>query len=279
MHSKTILAISPSGIFNPATLQQGIELVQSWGHEVILSPNHGKESLYTAGTVNERLADLRWANEHPIGDYIWFVRGGYGTAQLLSGFGTTFNKPIIGFSDATALLSHGWNHHAPDMIHGPVLNSLATLCDEKTQLTMRSFLSTNVLPSLTGTHLMGDTDIIEAPVVGGNLCVLASLCGSAFQLRTDGCILALEDVGEPFYKLDRMLLQLELSGMFNNVKAILLGTFEGCKPPPNRDIRLIDVFRERFAHLNIPVYHQAPFGHGTVNWPWKMGQTICLGAS
>lgn len=276
MTSKTILAVSPSGVFNSTTLNKGIELLESWGHNVILSPNHGAEHLYTAGTMEQRLSDVQWAIEHPTGDCIWFVRGGYGTAQLLPHLTPPFNKPVIGFSDATALLTHGWNHREQQMIHGPVLNSLATLCDEQTQEHVRAYLENHTLPDLHGTHLMGPKTTITGPVVGGNLCVLASLCGTPFQLNTNGCILALEDIGEPFYKLDRMLLQLELAGMFRNINGILLGTFEGCRAPTDSDLTLEDVFSERFTHLNIPVYGNAPFGHGKTNWLWEQGQRIHL---
>ena len=276
MTSKTILAISPSGVFNPDTLSAGIELLESWGHTVILSPNHGAQHLYTAGTKTQRLTDVEWAIQHPTGDCIWFVRGGYGTAQLLPFLTNPFNKPIIGFSDATALLSHGWNKQQNNMIHGPVLNSLATLCDEQTQQYVRSYLESDTLPKLSGTHLIGPTTPLVGPVVGGNLCVLASLCGSPYQLRTNDCILALEDIGEPFYKIDRMLLQLELSGMFEHIKGILLGTFEGCRAPLNSEMTLHDVFKERLAHLNIPIYVNAPFGHGATNWPWAQGQQVRL---
>lgn len=276
MTSKTILAISPSGIFNPSTLNEGIQLLESWGHSVILSPNHGATHLYTAGTVSERLSDLEWALNHPTGDCIWFVRGGYGTAQLLQHLSLPFDKPIIGFSDATALLTHGWNQHQRNMIHGPVLNSLATLCDDQTRNHVRMYLETSTPPTLDATYLMGPKTTLTAPMVGGNLCVLASLCGSPFQLRANDCILALEDIGEPFYKIDRMLLQLELSGMFDTIKGIVLGTFEGCRAPANSEMSLLDVFKERLEHLNIPIYFNAPFGHGETNWLWEQGQTLHL---
>ena len=276
MHAKTILAISPSGIFNPESLRQGVTLLESWGHTVLFSPNYDAQHMYTAGTLAQRLEDLLWAIEHPFGDCIWFVRGGYGTAQLLPHLDWPIGKPIIGFSDATALLTNGWNNNQSGMIHGPVLNSLATLCDAHSINTVMNYLNSGQLPTIHGTYLMGPKTTIHAPVVGGNLCVLASLCGTPYQLNADGCILALEDVGEAFYKLDRLLLQLELSGMFHKIQGILLGTFEGCNPPRDSSLNILDVFVERLGPLNIPVYHQGPFGHGSTNWMWEQGQIIKL---
>ncbi len=275
---RTIAAISPSGIHDPERLTQSIELVESWGHTVLLGPNHGKKHLYTAGTKTERTDDFRWAIENPKVDTIWFIRGGYGTAQLLKHLPQSCSKPIIGFSDATALLAHGWNHKHKwtDLIHGPVLYSLASLCDEPSQRYVKQWLSTNQMPKLSANYWFGPKVTVEAPLVGGNLCVLASLCGTPSQLDTTDCILALEDIAEPLYKIDRMLLQLEQSGMFDKVKGIVLGSFHNCTPPKNATYTLRDVFLERLGHLSIPVYGGAKFGHNEVNWLWKMGQSMTL---
>ncbi len=275
---RTIAAVSPSGIHDPTRLTQSIELVESWGHKVVLAPNHGKTHLYTAGTQAERITDFRWAIEHPNIDTIWFVRGGYGTAQLLEHLPKSCSKAIIGFSDATALLAHGWNQkdHWTALLHGPVLYSLASLCDSQSQAHVKHWLSTNKTPTLSATYWFGPKVTIQAPMVGGNLCVLASLCGTPSQLNADGCILALEDIAEPLYKIDRMLLQLEQSGMLNKVKGIVFGSFHNCTPPKNADYTLRDVFIERLQHLSIPIYGDAEFGHNEVNWLWKMGQSMTL---
>ena len=80
---RTIAAVAPSGIHNSSKLAESIDLVESWGHKVICGPNHEKRHLYTAGTLSERVSDLLWAIDSPKIDVIWFIRGGYGTAQLL----------------------------------------------------------------------------------------------------------------------------------------------------------------------------------------------------
>ena len=273
---RSIAAISPSGIHPPEKLNESIRLVERWGHTVHRGPNHNKMHLYTAGTLEERTADLLWAIESPEIDTIWFIRGGYGTAQLLKHLPVQCDKPIIGFSDATALLSFGSINRWTKLYHGPVLNSLASLCNDKSKEIVQQWLSTDSLPNLSGQHSFGPKISIQAPVVGGNLCVLASLCGTPFQLKAPGSILALEDIAEPLYKIDRMLLQLEQSGVFDGVVGILLGSFHNCNPPPNATYTLQDVFKERFTHLNIPIYRQSEFGHNEINWMWKVGQRLQL---
>jgi muramoyltetrapeptide carboxypeptidase len=279
---RTIAAVAPSGIHNPSKLSESIRLVESWGHKVICGPNHEKRHLYTAGTLSERLSDLLWAIESPDIDLIWFIRGGYGTAQLLPHLPSFCDKPILGFSDATALLAHGW-HATPEkprwqkLYHGPVLNSLLSLCDLTSQQHVQHWLTTDQTPNITGEYAFGPNTTVSGPIVGGNLCVLASLCGGNVLGNYKGCILALEDIAEPLYKIDRMLLQLEISGMFNGVSGILLGSFHNCHPPKDADYTLMDVLKERLGHLNIPVYINSPFGHNEVNWLWQYGQIVQLG--
>ena len=279
---RTIAAISPSGIHNTSKLIDSIRIVEEWGHKVICGPHHNKRHLYTAGTVSERVSDLRWAIESPEIDTIWFIRGGYGTAQLLPHLPKTCNKPILGFSDATALLAYGWTHTVnksrwPKLYHGPVLNSLHTLCDSISQRHVKHWLATDQTPTLSGEYAFGPSSPVSGPIVGGNLCVLASLCGGNVLGNYDGCILALEDIAEPLYKIDRMLLQLDISGIFNGVRGILLGSFHNCDPPKGADYTIIDVLKERLTHLNIPVYINSPFGHNEINWIWQYGQHVQLG--
>ena len=279
---RTIAAISPSGIHEPSKLAQSIELVESWGHRVVCGPNHEKRHLYTAGTVSERISDVRWAMESPEIDVIWFIRGGYGTAQLLAHLPPVCTKPIVGFSDATALLAHGWTQ-GPDkprwseLYHGPVLNSLYSLCDDDSQRHVQRWLATGQTPNMRGEYAFGPRTTVAGPLVGGNLCVLASLCGGSTLGDYKGCILALEDIAEPLYKIDRMLLQLEISGVFDGIAGILLGSFHNCHPPRDAEYTLMDVLKERLAHLDIPVYVNSPFGHNDINWIWKYGQQTQLG--
>jgi len=272
-----IAAISPSGIHNPIQLEKSIALVNSWGFEVVCSPNHRSVQLYTAGSLEQRLNDFKWALKDSDIELIWIIRGGYGSAQLLPYLGKLqISKPVVGFSDATALLCYLWNSNQTVGFHGPVLHSLESLCDSASQNHVREWLSTGRLPTITGRHLLGPSNTLQAPIVGGNLCVLASLCGTPYQLQSNGCILALEDIAEPAYKIDRLLYQLQMSGQFDNIKGILLGSFHNCVVPSNSNWGLEDVFKERLTNLNIPVFHNAKFGHDSVNWIWKFGNIIQL---
>jgi muramoyltetrapeptide carboxypeptidase len=274
--SKTIAVLAPASYYKEESFQNGCTWLTSLGYTLLYAPHHQARYLYNSGTVKQRVSDLLWALNHPEVDLIWCIRGGYGSVELLPYLEQLdINKPILGFSDITALFSYLWNQKNLNGFHAPVLTSIH-YSDEQSLNYLKTWLSHGTLPKLSALHLLGSKTICTAPIVGGNLCILASLCGSIYQLKPHGCILALEDINEPAYKIDRMLLQLELSGVFDHIEGILLGEFYQCSVVKEADWTLIDVFIKRLAHLNVPVYYQAPFGHHKQNWIWQQGQIITL---
>ncbi|MCK6521721.1 LD-carboxypeptidase [Myxococcota bacterium] len=261
---------APSGVFNPERLQAGWDLAEAWGLELVPSPNLGQRHRFLAGDDEARLADLRWALTDPSLDGAWMARGGYGLGRLLSkvDWSTIQPRPVIGFSDGTALHSALWGHARLLGVHGPVLHSLA-VSDAPSQGRLRSLLMEGATTRWEGeVWVEGEA---EGPLVGGNLCVLATLCGTPHQLNARGAILALEDIAEPAYKLDRMLNQLREAGVLAGVRAVVLGEFFQCLAPPDADWTVQDVLREALAPLGVPVLAGLPFGHGAHNEAFYFG--------
>jgi muramoyltetrapeptide carboxypeptidase len=109
---------------------------------------------------------------------------------------------------------------------------------------------------------------VEGPLHGGNLALLASLCGTQLQPSYRGCLVLLEDLGEPPYRLDRLLTQLLLSGAFEGVAGFVVGDLTG----PGEDPRgRAEVVAERLAPLGAPIAFGAPFGHAGRNQPVAFG--------
>jgi muramoyltetrapeptide carboxypeptidase len=108
----------------------------------------------------------------------------------------------------------------------------------------------------------------EGPLVGGNLAILASLAGTAHALRAAGAILFLEDVGEPAYRVDRMLLQLERSGALDGVAGLALGRFTECGDEAGT---VDEVLAEYAARLGVPTVIGLPFGHVPENLALPVG--------
>jgi muramoyltetrapeptide carboxypeptidase len=120
-------------------------------------------------------------------------------------------------------------------------------------------------------------------LVGGNLSLLAAACGTRHQPDTRGAILFLEDVAEPPYRIDRMLTQLRLAGLFDGVVAVALGEFISTSAREPRDeeggVRLAEVFADLLRPLRVPVALGLPFGHGEENWTLPLGVTARLDAT
>jgi muramoyltetrapeptide carboxypeptidase len=268
-----IAVVAPSGIFSPTRLEAGMALVESWGASTIEAPNLHSTHRFTAGRMEERLYDLKWALGNDDIDAVWFARGGYGCAELLPhlDWDNFPKKPVIGFSDATALGCAMAKVEHTHFIHGPVLHSLADHCSQKSVEELRALLFDSACPSLEGEVLCGEADFI-APMVGGNLCMIGTMLGTPWQLVAGGSILAIEDIGEPPYKIQRMLNQLQQAGTLEGVRGIALGEFTGCSPGEGSAWTLDDLFVDFFAPLKIPVLHRLPFGHGPNNSPWVLGK-------
>jgi muramoyltetrapeptide carboxypeptidase len=111
----------------------------------------------------------------------------------------------------------------------------------------------------------------EGRLAGGNLTVLASLCGTPYAPRFRGCLVFLEDVGEPAYRLDRAFRQLAASGAFHGARGVLLGQLEGCTPEGRAGFAARVVLERALAELGVPVVSGAPFGHGRRNVALPLG--------
>lgn len=199
-------------------------------------------------------------------ELVWMGRGGHGAARLVAALGppvdVTVGQRFFGFSDGTALLAHhprAWS--APPLVQIPRLDqpSLARL-----EEALAGHVSAMSLAPLGPPAAAA----ISGPLVGGNLTVLASLVGTPYLPSLDG-ILALEDVGEAAYRIDRMLHQLLWSGALERVRAVLLGDFmAGLPEREHASVRraLIDFF----GGLGRPVFGGLPIGHGATNacLPW-----------
>lgn len=199
---------------------------------------------------------------------IFFIRGGWGCARILDllDYEVIAQNPkvIMGFSDITALLNAISLHAGLATFHGPGGNS-----------TWNNY-STNYI-----TRLLQDGEKIkyqntsadkrvktyssgkaEGLFYGGNLSVICGMVGSNYLPDWHGKVLFLEDVGEEPYRIDRMLTQLKLAGVFNQISGLVLGTFRKCVPEePNRSFTLEEVFEQHFSNAQFPVFYGAQIGH------------------
>jgi len=274
-----IAVVAPAGIPNLKDVQAGITLVETWGYRVTPAPHIGDKHHFTAGTTDARTRDLVWALCAEDIDAVWLARGGYGCMQCLPHLPPRLpnTRPVIGCSDATALLTYLDKRRGGPLVHGPMLETMATRVDDATRTHMREMLAGATNAPIPAKHFTGPFHDVRARVVGGNLCVLASLAGTPWALDSKDAIVVLEDITEAPYRIDRLIMQLRQSGAFDGALAIALGDFVKCEPPAGADYTLHEVLREALEPLGIPVWSHLPTGHGSCNLAWRVGAMGELG--
>lgn len=271
-----IAVVAPSGIFDPDKLYRGMQALSAWGYRPELLPGVSERHRYLAGADSVRVTDLHRAFSGAY-DAVWMARGGYGLGRLLRelDWETMEPVPFFGFSDGTALLEPLAARGRP-AVHAPVLTSLADLVDDASRAHLCDLLAGRPLAPLVGRHLAGPRGRVRGRLRGGNLCVLASLCGTPWQLDARDALVLLEEVGEAPYRVDRMLRQLVDSGALDGAVGLVLGEFLGADSPPGADWSVLDVIVDELAGRGIPIVAGMPVGHGTRNHAVPLGALAVL---
>jgi muramoyltetrapeptide carboxypeptidase len=233
---------------------------------------------FLAGSDAVRARELARAMRDPDVKAIVAARGGYGATRIVDQlpWDELAHRPkwLVGFSDVTALHVVAWrvglaSVHAPNVTGlgrdaTPALRA-AWLAALERPSAPRSWRGLRVLHGGRG----------AGPIVGGNLALLHAMAAAGRLAVPAGAVLALEDVTEAPYRVDRMLTSLRLAGHLARASAIVLGGFDRCAAGP--DGRTVDeVLRERTEGLGIPVVAGAPFGHGATNEAFVLGSPVCV---
>jgi len=271
--------VALSGPVDAAKLQAGIDVLRGWGHPILEAPNLHREESYLAGSDGERLDGIEEVVEKGARCLI-AARGGYGAARLLGAlpwrlFGDE-GVQLVGFSDLTAILNPLVSRGRAVQVHGPMV--AAGLVGRHNARRLVSLLR----GELVGEPLFRFPEasvirpgIVEGPALGGNLSVLTSLIGTPWEPDFDGSVLFLEEVGEPLYRLDRMLTHLRGSGRLREVKALIGGSLRGCRPASKRSGLWRRLLLEA-APQGAAVVVDLPFGHGAANLAFPIGATVKL---
>jgi muramoyltetrapeptide carboxypeptidase len=258
-------------------LAAGLEELRRWGHPVVLAPNLTERAGFLAGDDAVRVAGLRWVIQRGARVLV-AVRGGYGVTRILSALAidglASAGVCFVGFSDATAVLNAMAAEGAGPQIHGPMVAAGLARRDNADRL--RSMLA----GELVGRALFrfGPARVLRPGRVagialGGNLSLLASLVATPYEPNLDGAVLFLEDVGEPLYRLDRMLTHLRSSGRLRDVKALICGSLRGCGPVAERARAWRRMVLESVPSEAVVVVDQ-PFGHGARNLAFPIGAVV-----
>lgn len=260
---------APAGpIRNISEVENFSKVLNNLGFQVKLGKNVDGQFGFFSAKDSDRAEEFMELIEDKTVKGIFSIRGGWGCARMIEylNFDKIKKNPkvIMGFSDMTTLLNvissktglvtyHGpsgnstWNDYSVDYIKRLLFDAERIVYQNKdTDTEIKTISPGNAFGTL----------------YGGNLSVISSLVGSPYLPDWKDKILFLEDVNEEPYRIDRMLTQLKLSGMFAEVKGIILGGFRKCiAEEPERSFTLEQVFEQHFSNLKIPVYFGAQIGH------------------
>ncbi len=234
----------------------------------LIPPDYSGPS-YLAGSDAARTEALLRLLADPTVRVLLAGRGGYGAVRLdlkcvLLQLGQS-PKPLMGFSDVTALLAL-WHAAGVPALHGPVLTQLPLL-NQESLARARTVLLEGVVPPLscplTPLGTPPPTEALSGPLVGGNLSVLQTLIGLEYEPDYTGKIVLLEDVNEPAYKLDRMCTHLLQASTLSRARAVVLGEFVECGG-------VEEAFTTALPR-QLPLFRGFPAGHGATNAPFLWG--------
>jgi muramoyltetrapeptide carboxypeptidase len=290
----------------------GVDHLRAAGFDVTVHEQVLEHHFTFAGTDERRAqAIYEYANDPNI-DVIWMARGGYGAARLLpmlEKLTQSRGKPpkrklLVGYSDVTVLHEFVRSRWSWCTLHAPMpaASNFSLLKESEWKATV------DLIHGRRPANVWNDSPLkfltrapdepIESEIVGGNLSLWASVMGTPFAPTTRGRMVFLEDIGEPFYRMDRMITQLVQAGSFAGVRALILGDFTNCNDEDNQclaapeagvDPRTLlnnpqakkqslrkvyqqpEAFQEIFAYLPMPVAIGLPVGHGPNFAPLPLG--------
>ena len=283
-----IAVVSPAGAVDFPQISTTIDLIKSKGYEVELSPNslgfYDMGYAYS-GTEEERLSDLNWALNNDEISAIWATRGGYGCQHLLKGLELSQFKQnpkwYIGHSDNTVIQSFLFNHNFAS-IHGQTLKTSSFGVSPESFENIFQILK-GILPEYQiTTHHLNKKGNAQGKLIGGNLAMIYALLGSPYSFDFKDKILFIEDISEQFYALDRMLMGLELAGIFKQIKGIVIGGMNNMGNENNPrfeedfDPLAYEIISHRLKNYPIPTVFAFPNGHIFNNLPLILGAKIKL---
>jgi len=266
----TIGIAAPASPFDKTAFEVGCRILESSGFQIVFSDDIFAVHGFLAGRDDIRAGNLNSLFADPEIKGIWTVRGGYGFLRILPllNYSLIGNNPklFIGCSDISSGLNTIMRKSGVVTLHGPMITSLAK-ADRRSIDFVMEFVLKGRIPTLYAEGPVIFRGQAMGPVMGGNLTTLCHLVGTPFEPDFTDAVVFLEDIGEKPYRIDRMMVQMRLAGIFDRVSGICLGTFVDCGQPDE----IYSIFEEIFDGAGIPVMAGFKIGHSFPNLSLPIG--------
>lgn len=282
-----IAIVSPAGYVEESQLESGLNLIKSKGYEPVLGAHvYGRfDNGYPySGTEQERIDDLNWALNDDDISAIWASRGGYGCQHLLQHLRLKHfrqnPKWYIGYSDNTVIQSFLLKEGYASIHAQTIKTSSFGVIEEGYKMTF-DILEGELPKFLVEENKFNKKGKAEGQLIGGNLALIYALLGTKFSFGFKDKILFIEDIGENYYSIDRMLMSLELAGVFKKIKGLIVGGMTNMgKEAENKEYEesfdsfAYQLISERIRKYDFPTVFGFPNGHIFDNRPLIIGAEV-----
>jgi muramoyltetrapeptide carboxypeptidase len=276
----TVGIVAPAGNLRKPEIEPAVELIRSWGLEVRTGRYLFNRHHSFAGNDKQRAADLQEMLDSKDIQAIICARGGYGTVRIIDqlNFDGFLKNPkwLTGYSDITVLHAMLQQRLGVESIHGAMPRVIPPKEPDLLSFdSLRAMLFGEVKEYHIPTHKLNRKGIASGELVGGNLSVLYSIAGTAYDPDTEGKILFIEDLNESLYHIDRMMMNLQLRGKLEGLSSMIVGQMMDMKGSPSGFNKpAYQVIREAVERYDYPVMFAFPAGHDVPNLSLPMGRVV-----
>lgn len=271
--------VAPGSYCTKEVLEKSIQWLKAQGFQARIPDALIEPQIYLSNTDQQRFYHFKQALFAEDSKAIWCLRGGYGSLRLLPELQKIkklpFKKWFLGYSDITTI--HQWlnQNHGWTTLHSPLFDRAGLGAFQEVEKNEVIGLISGQKKEIHFSHLKPFNTMaqnfcdknkkIKSKILGGNLTVFTSSLGTFLDpkkfIEKNKPLLFFEDIGERGYRLDRLLHQCLLSGVFQNASAVVLGDFLGGSET-NGENHVLTVLRDFFEQLSVPVFSGLPVGHG-----------------
>jgi len=280
----SVAVIAPSGLVNRNDIEDAITTIESWGLTVLRGEHLYDRYGIFAGTDDKRLADLQKAFDDPGIKAIFCARGGYGMSRIIRSvdFRVFIKKPkwVIGYSDISVLHLFINCKFGIETLHAEMpLNYHSLKSSSLSILTLQQSLFGNEegYEWQSGLSVNGKA---KGVLAGGNLSLISNLLGTEIKNYLKGKILFIEEKGEYIYSLDRMITGMDLAGVLQDIKGLIIGGLTDIKESDIKyETGVRDIIIDMAGRYGYPVAFDFPAGHIADNRAIMLGRNIKLEVS